>query len=261
MNPFYFGPASAQLYGVYYPAASGAAGDRGVVICQSIGQEYLRAHWVCTQIALGLSRRGVHALLFDYFGQGDSAGGAAEGTANHWVEDIAGAVEELKDLAGLRQYGLVGVRFGAALASEACAIKDLRPFAMGYWDPVLSGGEYLLEMETFQKKLAESDWRMQLAPEDSLIGFRMDGNQRESIRPIDRKDFHSHCPAPFFIAYSEKTPHLLSALESGRRSGQFRGERFIPEEAEWFVTESYDKVMTYSKIPEALVKFMADPKQ
>jgi len=143
LNPFYFGESARQLFGMYDAPRGG--GRRGAVVCYPWGQEYLKAHQAVRHLARLLARRGVHAMRFDYYGCGDSAGDDTEGSVSQWQQDVGTALDELKDIAGLRSVSLVGLRFGAALA-VACAASRRDVDRLVLWDPIFDGRAYVDEL-------------------------------------------------------------------------------------------------------------------
>lgn len=142
MNPFFFGTRERRLFGAYLPGA----GERAVVLCAPLGQEYLRAHRSITHLGNLLARAGVHVLRFDWFGTGDSGGDLCDGDVAGWEQDVATAIDELKDTAAVERVGLAGLRLGATLAAAAARGRD-DVDAVVLWDPVVRGAEYAAELE------------------------------------------------------------------------------------------------------------------
>ena len=144
MNPVFFGSSERPLFGVYHPPKAKQARKTGIVLCYPMGQEYMRAHRAFRQLALGLQRAGFHVLRFDYSGTGDSGGEGTSGTMARWAEDVATAIDELKETAEVSRVSLVGLRLGAALSALAAASRtDIEAVVM--WDPVVNGRSYLEE--------------------------------------------------------------------------------------------------------------------
>lgn len=144
MNPFFFGTKDHRIFGVYQPARAG--GRRGVVLCYPWGPEYLPAHKSFKALASLLCEAGSDVLRFDYHGTGDSGGDFEESTPPSWREDLAAAIDELKDTAGLERVALCGLRMGAAWAAEVAAERrDVSRIVA--WDPVLDGAGYLNWLE------------------------------------------------------------------------------------------------------------------
>jgi pimeloyl-ACP methyl ester carboxylesterase len=144
VNPLYFGDSARPLFGMYHPPAGRAAAVRNVVLCPSLGQEYIRAHRALRQLATQLARAGHHVLRFDYDGQGDSAGEAWEPTLDTWVTNTGTAALELRDTSGVADVVLVGIRLGAVVAARAAA--SVQPVDLVLWDPAIAGRRYLDEL-------------------------------------------------------------------------------------------------------------------
>lgn len=144
MNPFFFGSSQQQLFGAYDPPIGG--GRRGVVLCYPPrAREYVLAHPTMRLLARRLAENGWHALRFDYYGTGDSAGDLADATQEQWLTDIDTAVEELKDIGQVTQVALFGMRYGAALASQiAGRRRDVEKLIL--WDPIYDGQAYLMDL-------------------------------------------------------------------------------------------------------------------
>ena len=150
MQPFYFGTSEQQLFGVYHAAEPGSPKRGGVVLCQPIGHEYLRAHRAFRNLAIALASQGFHVLRFDYFATGDSAGDANRLTVRQCLTDLATAIDELKDIAGLTKVSLVGLRLGATFAALT-ASRRLDVDRLALWDPVLDGTAYVAEVQAVQR--------------------------------------------------------------------------------------------------------------
>ncbi len=142
MIPLQFGRAARPLYGVYHPAAGPGRATRGIVLCNPLGQEAVRANRPYRVLAEQLARQRWHVLRFDYSSTGDSAGVDADARIADWLDDIGAAIDELEAIAALRSVHLLGLRLGAALAAR---VASARPDVDGlvFWDPVASGRRHL----------------------------------------------------------------------------------------------------------------------
>lgn len=146
MTPFHFGNGPRRLFGLYTPAQSGAASTRAALLCAPWGQEYLRSHRSMRLLGKQLAAQGWHALRFDYFGTGDSAGEFDEADLPGWEADIELALDELLDMTGARKATLVGLRLGATLAARVAVRRRREVDTLALWDPVLDGAAYLDEL-------------------------------------------------------------------------------------------------------------------
>lgn len=141
LEPFYFGQESAPLYGCFHPP-QGTKRACAAVLCYPFGDEMIRVHRAYKQLALRLSRAGVAALRFDYFGWGDSAGEDYEATLTLWEQNIELAISEAQKRSGAQQVILVGLRLGASLALRIAARRQDVTGVVA-WEPVVNGAVYL----------------------------------------------------------------------------------------------------------------------
>lgn len=187
MLPVLFGPRDGRLFGVFH-GATGAARGEGIVLCQPIGHEYIRAHRTFRQVAVQLAEAGFPVMRFDYFGCGDSSGDGADGSVPRWIADVHAAIDELRETAGVSTVSLVGLRLGASIAMLAAASRpDVRRVVL--WDPVLDGRAYLAELRTLQRRWLKgrpgSRWFAFNARGTELIGFPVPPPLRRDIEGID----------------------------------------------------------------------------
>ncbi len=116
----------------------------GIVMCPPFGEERKSAARVMTLAARALGRAGFHVLRFDYRGTGESDGSMADAGPRHWADDIREASHHLTVRTGADRIGLLGIRFGAALAAMALWQDGRRPFLVA-WAPLWSGRACLEE--------------------------------------------------------------------------------------------------------------------
>lgn len=148
--PIYFGPSTASLFGMYHKPQR-RLGDIGVVICPPWGQEYIRSHRACHQLALRLAESGIPTLRFDYLGTGDSDGDDLDFSVKQGVADIDLAIQELRLRTDVSQIALVGLRLGATLAALATGSRsDIA--ALVLWDPIIDGPAYLQELDDSHRR-------------------------------------------------------------------------------------------------------------
>ena len=187
MNPFFFGSSEERLLGVHHPPR-GTPREVGVLLCYPLGQEYMRAHRAFRQLAMILARRGFHVLRFDWFGTGDSAGAAEEGSVVRWIGDARAAIGELKDTAGFERVSLVGLRRGAALASLVAAGRDdLEDLVL--WDPIVEGRIYLEQLRKAQQVHSGVDpgdlAELPAGRVAGILGFPVTGALARELAEID----------------------------------------------------------------------------
>lgn len=234
MNPFYFGSSSEPLFGAYHPPIGADNRQSAVLICPPLGREYLRTHWALRRLADQLSRSGYHVLRFDYFANGDSAGETGAGDALRWQQDIHTAAAELTDLSGLSQLSIVGLRAGAALAA---ATNELETQDLILWDPVISGSDYLKELEALhQTKLVAYNAVRQQPLEstpDEVLGFPMPQIMRESIEQINLLSCINNNAKNIYLFSSKETKALTALKEVAEKNGISFSFQIIPDAGDW----------------------------
>ncbi len=133
-----------------------------------------------------LERAGHDVLRFDYFATGDSAGDGSEGRLGIWVENVVQAAAELKAISNARSVSVVGMRLGAALALQACS-TELKVRTLVLWEPVVTGTEYLYELDELDKR--RHLWLLHgyrpIESKSDVLGFEMPDELTSKIRAFD----------------------------------------------------------------------------
>jgi pimeloyl-ACP methyl ester carboxylesterase/acyl carrier protein len=187
-QPYFFRSGNDSLYGVYYQAQTHSDLKRGVVICSPWGQEYIRTHRALHQLAVRLSDAGIPVLKFDYYGTGDSHGEDSDFAINRSVEDVATAIDQLRQRSGVDDVVLVGLRLGGTLAALAQA-KYGSAAHLALWDPIVNGNIYLDELAAWHKRnlqmyLGTVDQRPDLQTHE-VLGFAMSDTMREQLNGVN----------------------------------------------------------------------------
>lgn len=142
IRAFRFG-SGASLYGVLSKGGEPPSG-RAALICQPIGEESFRTHFIVRKLVERLAARGIPSLRFDYFGSGDSAGESIEATIARWETDIREACAELRARCGAARVTAIGIRLGATLLSWVATELEIEKLVL--WDPVQSGADHLAKL-------------------------------------------------------------------------------------------------------------------
>lgn len=187
MKPFFFGPPSRQLFGIFHDAICGGAAQGAVLVCGPFGQEAIQAHRILRALATRLGKVGYQALRFNYFATGDSAGECEEGSQSQWVADVHAAHLELVRLSGASRIAWVGLRYGASLATLAASSipSDLSELVL--WDPVVHGSAYLTELSESHAAFMQADlpgWKAPLSQTEAL-GFPISASLAADFRALD----------------------------------------------------------------------------
>ncbi len=180
MHSQFFGARDRQLYGAYH-AAHGYS-TTVAVICPPWGHEYLEGHYTMRRLADVLSESGIHALRFDYFGTGDSAGSGQETTFESMTEDAETAMDEAVAMSGATECFAIGMRLGANVALGAA---ERFPDASGVvlWDPIFDGAQCLRELTGRERPASDGTL--------DIGGFAMSSSMAEELEKIAPLDLPS----------------------------------------------------------------------
>jgi uncharacterized protein len=217
MTPLYFGESSRRLFGAYTPARATGGKQRGVVLCPPWGPEYLRSHRSMGQLAKLLAEAGFHALRFDYFGTGDSAGDMVDADLHGWQSDVEMAVDELKDTTGLNRVTLLGLRVGGTLAARAASRRPRDVDALVLWDPIVHGGDHMNELQ--QQNDLVCTGLDDTGKEAEMLGFPMSQTMARELRDIALWEDVTAWPTRTLITVCEELPshgRLRMALEASQ---------------------------------------------
>jgi uncharacterized protein len=193
IEPFFFGPSNQQIFAIYHPPVNGS-GQVLTVICPPLFNEYMRTYFALGDLAISLAARGQHVLRFDYRGTGDSFGEVGEVTVSDWLEDIALAVREGREISGSRVVRLLGVRAGALLACKSVgATNSVQQLVL--WDPVPDGVGHLESLRRVQVAMLEQNYYLRRAERRQAMheyaGYRLSERMREEFCSLDASAYSS----------------------------------------------------------------------
>ncbi len=193
MTPFYFGPPAHRLFGALHLPERKRAESVAVLVCNPLGQEYVRGHRMLKTLCERLERLSVASLRFDYFGTGDSSGADEDCLLSGWQEDIALAHRELVKRSGAAKIIWLGVRLGAVAALKTLQQNAVTPApqALMLWEPISAGTAYLEQLrdahrETLSAAFSVAADDLPDGTGDELLGFAMSLAMRMEIAQIDR---------------------------------------------------------------------------
>ncbi len=257
VEPFYFGPRSARLYGCYHEPAAWPAREVGLVVCYPVGQEYLRSHRACLHLASAAARAGFPALRFDYFGTGDSAGDPDALELARWTSDVALAVEELRARSGVGPVVLAGLRLGASLALRAAPqVEELAGLVL--WEPVVSGSAWLDELAkqhhaAIQRFHSPPRSYVQSARPAELLGFPVGDRMRESLEKLDLMTVKAPRAKPMLLVDNHGGADQLALAAQLQANSRFSHEH-VPSFVVW--TDDVDKGLVPSQVITAIVAWL-----
>jgi len=263
MHPFYFGTSAKSLFGIYHPPLAQADRETGVVLCNPFGSEYVNSHRALRQLALRLSRAGFHALRFDYYGSGDSAGESHEVDIDEWKRDIAMAAEELKKRGGLSKVSLVGLRLGSTLAALTARERgDVESLLL--WEPILDGKGYIEELRSLHKAWLRDQLFPELRTTDQkkepaeIIGFPLTERIQRSLESIQLSSLDRITAKHVLILRSRKVKSDLPLLESLRASGTTADYLEVATSDLWLQSDALDRVVVPNEVLGAMTTWMSE---
>ena len=162
-----------------------AASDIAVVLCAGLRRDASNAHRPFRLLADRFAAAGYPTLRFDYRGTGDSTD--AEG-AEYWMlwqHNIMMAADYARVATGARHIVLIGLRIGAALATQVAAERcDVSGLIL--LDPILRGRSYITQL-TVEARLRDHD--MTKRPNGLLLDdLRLTEKTVQRIRQHDSTD-------------------------------------------------------------------------
>jgi uncharacterized protein len=131
-----------RVYSVLHASAGVPRG--GFLFCHPLGEEKLWAHRVFVDFARRLARAGWAVLRVDFRGEGDSDRPFAGTDFQTRIRDASEALAVLRNgLPPGARVGLLGLRFGCAIAATVAAQPGSGVDRLVLWDPVVKGAPYM----------------------------------------------------------------------------------------------------------------------
>lgn len=189
MEAFYFGE-NEQLLGMYHEANPDCERHTGIVLCNPLGQEYMRSYKAIRNLAIALANIGYDVLRFDYVGTGDSFGDEKGVVQSDLLENIIDAISELEDSCGVQKVVLIGLRFGAALSAMMSSHELVEKLVL--WNPVLNGSFYLKELSDSYNHWLKGAFAKHKTNTDCFFeshGFTINKKLYEEISKFDISQF------------------------------------------------------------------------
>lgn len=129
-----------SLFGMLYTPEK--RNGKAMLVIHPFAEERKSSIRVLVSMAKELCGKGYFVLMFDLRGCGDSSLTMREATVDGWVEDISSAADYLRQRSGVPNLTLLGLRFGAYLAS-LYASRNSMVNHLVLLEPVVKPVEYL----------------------------------------------------------------------------------------------------------------------
>ena len=193
-HPLYFQSGESRLFAWLHRPDKPIDVKLGVVICSPFGYESICAHRSVREFAETIAAEGIPALRFDYLGAGDSADiDENADLVDVCSKDVAAAIRELRSQTGVDRICLVGIRFGALLATLA-AVEDPVAESLILVGPIVSGRRYVRDLRMTQlagvaMSGGSSDSRPEANPGHPKVleagGFALNAATLQSLSQVD----------------------------------------------------------------------------
>lgn len=259
IEPFYFGPSTRPLFGLYHAPRGELARDTRVVLCHPIGHEFIRFHRAQRQLATRLSNAGFSVLRFDFYGCGDSAGDSDEGHVNRWIGDVSAAIDEMKRRSAARTISLVGFRLAGTLSLMAAAMRgDVDSLVL--WDPVVSGKAYVHQSGALHREMLRSAHVNPDHPgssEAEALGFPLTERMRADLDALDLLTLRPRAANTILLVESKPQGDQRLLRDRLERTGAAVEYRHLPDPQFWVWGEDFTRVLVPHQILQSIVTWIS----
>lgn len=182
-TPLFFKNGNYNLFGMFHEAEKNLVADEkleykkdqvGIIICAPFAEEKLISHRVLVNQARAFAKNGFFGFRFDYMGHGDSEGSFEDATVNTRLSDISAAVNFLRDEKKVNKIVLLGIRFGATLAT-LMQNKESGIDGLIMINPVLNGKDYIEQVLRTNLTLQMATYKKILKNREQLINEILEG--------------------------------------------------------------------------------------
>ncbi len=169
-----------ECAGFFHPGPA----SEGIIILPPFGQESLACVKTLRLLAERLSMLGYPTLRLDFPGTGDSLGD--ESSIDVFQSRTTAAAEAarwMRDIAGVQEVSVIGVRLGASIALMAAGNMGLKRLLLA--GPILSGRTYLRELKQLQRFYASEPVTEQSIAPNEFTGFFVSEASLEGLKALD----------------------------------------------------------------------------
>jgi pimeloyl-ACP methyl ester carboxylesterase len=261
LKPLFFGPDNHKLYGVYHEASEFNLNPKGILICSSIGHEYIRGYRIIRMFAERLANEGNHVLRYDPFGHGDSSGSCAQVNTSLLIEDIQHSIDELSKLTGLNSISIVGLRLGAVFAWNAMnKISNIDSLVM--WDPVVNGKQWLHTLKAQHCLYTNSINTVQDSSNEEYLGYHYSMQFQNELTLIDLQ-FETLPPRKnIAVFYSDTSLNVANFVRQYQTFDNVFFAKNIVSPDVWNIPNDFSKIiMNCSYIPALTEYFQCNATQ
>jgi exosortase A-associated hydrolase 2 len=229
------------------------AGGATVLVVPPFAEEMNKSRRMITEVGRRLEGSGIGMLLVDLFGTGDSEGEFAQADWQRWKADLATAMQwGAAEGAPIR--GMLAIRLGCILGSEALADSGHRVQRTVLWQPLTSGRRFLEQflrlrvaasMMGGDSKETVASLRSRLKSGELLevAGYELNGVLADQVDAAELQRFlGAHLGAVHWMeavrsADAELPVPSIKAIEAARAAGIETTSHAIAGEPFWSSTE------------------------
>ncbi len=255
--PFFFQARARKLFAALHAPDSAALRQLGVVLCYPALEEQIRSHRSLTALGFLIAEAGYPALRFDYFGTGDSEGKTEDATLETWLDDVAHATSALRERTGVERFCLIGQRLGATLAVLAQE-RVAGVVALGLWEPVFDGREYLSRRLASHREWAVRSFadNQALTSEREAHGFEPSEAMDAALRRVVLFDTPPRRALNAFLISAEANPRMVELAERWQEAGIAVERAVIPGCEAWIKDRGLEKGMGVLRATRQLVAWL-----
>jgi len=192
-EPAFINSRGRQIYTVLQRPEEHNDNGRGLLLVPPLGNEQRRVQRPLRNLMQNLSRQGYTLMRFDWRGTANSGGSTDQiNSLQPWIEDLEDAAEQLATQ--VNSIDIVAIRFGALIAALTPATST--PVnCRYYWDPIVSGEQWLTEMEALQNGIVNDTYRFltprkkHLSKYSEYAGIAINDVLKDELK---RQSFKSH---------------------------------------------------------------------
>jgi exosortase A-associated hydrolase 2 len=141
-EPRFLAGVAGPLFALHFAAQR--KGRRGVLVLPPFAEELNKSRRMLSLAARALQRVGLHVLLVDLYGTGDSGGDFADATLSLWRDDLQRAAAWLSEQ-GVVGLDVLAVRGGTLLVQDLALPTGMARGSVVLWQPVLSGASLVAQ--------------------------------------------------------------------------------------------------------------------
>jgi len=177
VEPVMFSSGQQMLFGITHKPNADIH-EAAVLLCTSIGHEYMKLHRLQHAVASLLSANGYHVMRFDYTGVGNSSDNSDLVSIADWINDIRSAASKLLSDSKKTKIIVVGTRLGVPLLLNASIGKVTQVVAI---DPIYDGSVFVDHLQNLHQFALNDTDRYSRRPSQSMPNERFGYSYSETL--------------------------------------------------------------------------------